>query len=70
MRHRNLAETGRLIVYVLDAACASADPARNPAGRICCLFDLAGGLWFQATNQSSTNQSLLQTVDWSLVLPV
>ncbi|PSC68542.1 alpha beta-hydrolase [Micractinium conductrix] len=42
MRHRNLAETGRLIVYVLDAACASADPARNPAGRICCLFDLAG----------------------------
>lgn len=39
---RDLAETRRLICYTLDSACATADPSRNPAGRICCLFDLSG----------------------------
>ncbi|KAI7837056.1 hypothetical protein COHA_009132 [Chlorella ohadii] len=41
MGRRTLAHTKRLIAYVLDSACATADPERNPAGRICCLFDLS-----------------------------
>lgn len=42
MGQRDLAQTKRLIVYTLDAACATADTARNPAGQIVCLFDLSG----------------------------
>jgi len=42
MGRRQLAETKRLIVYVLDTACATADPQRNPEGQIACLFDLSG----------------------------
>ncbi|KAL4437423.1 hypothetical protein ABPG75_004562 [Micractinium tetrahymenae] len=42
MGRRDLAQTKRLIVFVLDTACASADPRRNPAGQISCLFDLSG----------------------------
>lgn len=42
MTRRDLGQTRRLIAYVLDSACATADPQRNPSGRICCLFDLAG----------------------------
>jgi hypothetical protein len=44
MGQRDLRQTKRLIAYVLDSACAAADPQLNPAGRICCLFDLAGGV--------------------------
>lgn len=42
MGRRDLRQTKRLIAYTLDSASATADPARNPWGRICCLFDLAG----------------------------
>lgn len=42
MRQRDLAQTKRLIAYVLDTACATADARRNPAGQISCLFDLSG----------------------------
>lgn len=44
MRRRDLAQTKRLIVYVLDTACATADTRSNPAGQISCLFDLSGTL--------------------------
>lgn len=44
MRQRDLAQTKRLIAYVLDTACATADARRNPAGQISCLFDLSGAL--------------------------
>lgn len=44
MGRRDLAETKSLIAYVLDSSCATADIARNPMGRICCLFDLSGEL--------------------------
>lgn len=44
MRRRDLAQTKRLIAYVLDTACATADVRLNPAGRISCLFDLSGAL--------------------------
>jgi hypothetical protein len=42
MGRRDLQQTKRLIAFVLDSACATADLQRNPAGQICCLFDLAG----------------------------
>ncbi|EFN60174.1 hypothetical protein CHLNCDRAFT_133670 [Chlorella variabilis] len=42
MGRRDLRRTKRLIAYVLDNACAAADPAAKPAGQICCLFDLSG----------------------------
>lgn len=42
MGRRDLSQTKRLIAYVLDSACATADLGANPAGQICCLFDLAG----------------------------
>lgn len=39
---RDLAQTGRLIVYALDAAIAACDTTRNPLRRVVCLFDLSG----------------------------
>ncbi len=39
---RDLAQTGRLIVYALDAAIAACDPTHNPLRRVVCLFDLSG----------------------------
>ena len=45
MGRRDLRRTKRLIAYVLDNACAAADPAAKPAGQICCLFDLSGEPW-------------------------
>ena len=45
MSARNLEETNRLIVYVLDnAAAAATDKHLNPLGRFLCLFDLSGAL--------------------------
>eukprot|EP00887_Chlorella_sp_A99_P003854 scaffold11.g3854.t1 len=42
MRARDLAQTKRLISYVLDNACATADAARNPFGQLTCVLDLSG----------------------------
>lgn len=44
MGRRQLQQTKRLIAYVLDNAGRQADRARNPWGRVCCLFDLSGAL--------------------------
>ncbi|KAK9860450.1 hypothetical protein WJX84_009180 [Apatococcus fuscideae] len=42
MRHRNLDETVRLIIYTLDNSAAIADTAINPLGQTLCLIDLSG----------------------------
>lgn len=39
---RDLEETIRLIIYVLDHAVAASDPVKNPARQIICLLDLGG----------------------------
>lgn len=42
MRHRQLDETVRLIIYTLDNSAPLADTARNPLGQTLCLIDLSG----------------------------
>ena len=42
MTRRDLAQTKRLICYVLDNACATADLQHNPSGQLCCILDLSG----------------------------
>ena len=46
---RDLQETIRFISYVLDNAIAVADPLRNEARQIICLFDLGGQPTSQCT---------------------
>lgn len=42
MRHRQLDETVRLIIYTLDNSAPLADTAHNPLGQTLCLIDLSG----------------------------
>ena len=42
MRHRNLDETVRLIIYTLDNSAAIADTAINTLGQTLCVIDLSG----------------------------
>ena len=55
---RDLSETIRLIVYVLDNAIAASNPVHNPSRQIICLLDLGGG--------SSSLEPFRSCIHWML----